>query len=379
MIFGQDRAGSWYDLSRGCESDVKGFRSPRVGTMPADPVSRPWRRFLRFSVRGMIVLVLVVGGWLGWIVRSARIQREAVAAIEKAGGEVEYGSGSTKTPTLKTHELWAPKWAVDALGVDYFGHVCEVTLTLNCTDRELADVGRLTALDSLRLYYPNVSDAGLVQLQGLTKLSKLVLSQTQISDAGLAHLKPLSNLSELNLYSTPITDAGLGHLTTLNKLSKLSLRGTKVTDAGLVSLKGLTDLSQLDLGRTRISDAGLAHLNGLGNLTDLDLSDTSITDAGLTHVKRLTNLTKLDLMHTDVSDAGLAELGTLTRLSWLRLGRHSRHRSWSERTSAGSAEPEDLSMICRPSNRTGIVPLVSPGVGTSDLSTIPEIAPSRIY
>ena len=41
----------------------------------ARPVSRPWRRFLRFSVRGMIVLALVIGGCLGWVARSARIQR----------------------------------------------------------------------------------------------------------------------------------------------------------------------------------------------------------------------------------------------------------------------------------------------------------------
>ena len=52
--------------------------------------SHPWRRFLRFSVRGMIVLVLVIGGWLGWIVRSARIQRDAVAAIQRTGGSVQY-------------------------------------------------------------------------------------------------------------------------------------------------------------------------------------------------------------------------------------------------------------------------------------------------
>jgi hypothetical protein len=45
---------------------------------------------LRFSVRGLIVLVLLVGGWLGWIVRNARIQREAVAAIERAGRHVAY-------------------------------------------------------------------------------------------------------------------------------------------------------------------------------------------------------------------------------------------------------------------------------------------------
>ena len=61
-------------------------------TDQAKPVSRPWRRFLRFSVRGMIVLVLVIGGWLGWIVRSARIQREAVAAIEKSAGVLTTGS-----------------------------------------------------------------------------------------------------------------------------------------------------------------------------------------------------------------------------------------------------------------------------------------------
>ena len=39
-------------------------------TDQAKPVSRPWRRFLRFSVRGMIVVVLVIGVWLGWIVRE---------------------------------------------------------------------------------------------------------------------------------------------------------------------------------------------------------------------------------------------------------------------------------------------------------------------
>ncbi len=50
------------------------------------PITRPWRRFLRFSVRGMIALVLLIGGWLGWIVRDASVQREAVAAIKRAGG-----------------------------------------------------------------------------------------------------------------------------------------------------------------------------------------------------------------------------------------------------------------------------------------------------
>ena len=54
------------------------------------PVSRPWRRFLRLSVRGMIGIVIVISAGLGWVVRSAHIQRDAVAAIASAGGTVKY-------------------------------------------------------------------------------------------------------------------------------------------------------------------------------------------------------------------------------------------------------------------------------------------------
>ena len=50
--------------------------------------SRP--RWLRLSVRGLMVLTLIIGGGLGWLGRGARIQRNAVAAIQKAGGTVAY-------------------------------------------------------------------------------------------------------------------------------------------------------------------------------------------------------------------------------------------------------------------------------------------------
>ena len=90
-----------------------------------NPVSHPWRRFLRFSVRGLIVAVLLIGGWLGWIVRSARIQREAVAAITQAGCQVQYDwewewNGGVQ---IRSGKPWGPQWLVDRIGVDYFGHV----------------------------------------------------------------------------------------------------------------------------------------------------------------------------------------------------------------------------------------------------------------
>ena len=42
------------------------------------------------SVRGLLVFVVAVGAVLGWAVRGARIQREAVKAIENNGGGAFY-------------------------------------------------------------------------------------------------------------------------------------------------------------------------------------------------------------------------------------------------------------------------------------------------
>jgi hypothetical protein len=69
------------NLSPGSGSPPEGSRFRRVAPIPAVAVSRPWRRRASLSVRRLIIRVRVVGAWLGWLVRSARIQREAAAAI----------------------------------------------------------------------------------------------------------------------------------------------------------------------------------------------------------------------------------------------------------------------------------------------------------
>ncbi len=94
--------------------------------MPAEPAARLLRKYLRFSVRGLLVLVLVIAAALGWLVRGARTQRHAVAAIERAGGSVGYHSGWTHSPFPDAQEWWAPKWLVDAIGIDYFDLVDSV-------------------------------------------------------------------------------------------------------------------------------------------------------------------------------------------------------------------------------------------------------------
>jgi internalin A len=96
-----------------------------------DPFSRRswWHRpRIRFSLRSLMIFVLLIGGTLGWIVYSARVQRDAVAAIEAAGGSVWYQwQWRNGKPILNGHPPW-PEWIVNLVGVDYFGGVVRVSL-----------------------------------------------------------------------------------------------------------------------------------------------------------------------------------------------------------------------------------------------------------
>jgi hypothetical protein len=52
------------------------------------------------------------------MVHHAHVQREAVAAIERAGGEVMY-DWQWKDNALVHGRPWASRWLVDRVGIDY--------------------------------------------------------------------------------------------------------------------------------------------------------------------------------------------------------------------------------------------------------------------
>jgi hypothetical protein len=260
----------------------------------------PWRCRFRISVRAFIVLVLLTGAGLGWLVHSARVQRDVVAAISKAHGRVYY-QWQYKEGVSSYYwegEPWAPRWLVDHLGVDYFGHVVAV------------DHGGWVN------HAGTFSDADMVPVGHLTGLVELWLLASSVTNAGLAHLNKLTHLENVHLYGSEVSDAGLIHLRGLSRLKKLCLAQSRVTDAGLVHLEGLTNLRELDLSSTRVSDAGLVHLRGLANLQTLKLSSTRVTDAELEHLKGLSRLRSLDLEDAPCTEAGARGLqGAIPGLS----------------------------------------------------------------
>jgi Leucine-rich repeat (LRR) protein len=230
--------------------------------MTTDPTTtpEPRRRWLQYSLRTLLALMLVIGCGLAWFahkIQQAWAQREAVKAIEELEGLVSYEDVSSST--RRTTVVWVGK----LLGEDLSGDVLYVDLSET-----------------------QVTDAGLKHLRGLTQLQVLTLDSTQVTDAGLEHLRGLTQLRELQLTNTQVTDAGLGHLRGLTQLQWLSLDRTQVTDAGLEHLRGLTQLQQLYLDNTQVADAGLEHLQGLTQLQLLSLQSSQVTDAGVAELQK---------------------------------------------------------------------------------------------
>ena len=74
-------------------------------TVKPKPLSRPWWNHPRFSLRALMVLVLLIGAGLGWLVRSAHVQRDAVAAVRRAGGSVSIDLTGTEVTLSGVQEL----------------------------------------------------------------------------------------------------------------------------------------------------------------------------------------------------------------------------------------------------------------------------------
>jgi hypothetical protein len=188
----------------------------------------------------------VTGGWLGRVVRSARIQCEAVAAIETGGGKVLYDWQSKTGRPIPGAKPWAPRWMIDCLGVDSFGHVVSARLSLTAKEAILIHVGRLGRLQELYLAGLLVTDEGLAPLKGLTDLESLDLTGAAVSNEGLAGLEGLTNLRELSLaYANNVGDAGLVHLSNLRNLRTLALYNTRVTVAGVRALRRALPQAQI--------------------------------------------------------------------------------------------------------------------------------------
>ena len=329
---------------------------------PAPPPAR--RRWLNLSLRGLMVLVVLIAVPVGWVARTIQTQRQAVAAVKAAGGQVTFdyqsrqvGVNKQGRPTYR-QEPDAPALLRRWLGDELFQHVQAVSFFKPVTPEVFAAVARFDRLESLKLNAASVGD-GLRALRGLRQLRHIALAGPGVTDSLLADMAQIASLRALSVGHTqrisrrglpanqsPATDAGFAHLANLPDLENLTIVNCpELTDAGMARLvarlppltawtaTGLAawsatlpalarhhpNLEYLGLDFSGVTDDDLKAVEGMTKLKSITMQRARITDAGLAHLRRLSNLTSLGINVPGVTDAGLKHLTRLTRLRQLIL------------------------------------------------------------
>ena len=248
------------------------------------------RRWFRFRLRSLLLVLTAIGIVSGVWINSARRQQLAVESVQSVGGRVQYD--------YQTDELFNFDGRVESpvssrlaamLGEDYFLDVVFFDLSgTAATDDDLRRVAGARGLRYLDLTNTGVSDEGVAHLTNLKVLEKLLLRNTQVSDAVIERLP---HVKQLWLDQTGITDDGLRRLVErFPGLESLGISNTDVTDDGLALLDKLDELKWLVVDSTQLSVEGGAHLRTLPALSFLWLDSPGPEQAIIPELPRLTML-----------------------------------------------------------------------------------------
>jgi len=166
------------------------------------------RRWLRFSLKTLLVVTTALAISLGLYVKSFRDRKAAIGAMEKLGGAI----------SLRYH---GPEWLRKLVNDDKcFWNPIAVRFQPYdpITDQEL--------------------QSAMPYLRSFDDLNYLNFRESQITNDGLKHLLPLADrLLVLDITNTAISDDGIIHLKQLPKLKFIRVKGAGITSAGIAELQ----------------------------------------------------------------------------------------------------------------------------------------------
>jgi hypothetical protein len=178
---------------------------------------------MRYSIRTLLLALVVISIVLGIYRHRAETQREAVRCIVSKGGEVVYqGVLFDPLPDRPTTGIRLPNypdWLTNLLGPDYVATV--VSVYIGRDDRSLRFErgfnGTLGPLANPNYPDPHganmidVQDGVIAQIGQLRSLVALDLAETNVSDDNLEQLSHLRSLAHLRLGNC-VTKAGVQRL-----------------------------------------------------------------------------------------------------------------------------------------------------------------------
>ena len=237
----------------------------------APPESAQVHRRRRFTWRlALAVSVALLAAFLAWFVSvhlEYRRQCEAIAAIERLGGDVMTRSTAPlwlqhlqtdKQLGWRADEGLGPNWLREFLPAERILNYFEVVVQVSADNGP--GIHGLSNLTGHRRYPKRIeiADDDLAHLTAFPQLKTLWLRETGVADAGLRHLRGLKHLKELHLDFTRISDNAAETLAELEGLEILSLLGTRISDKGLARLMKLPHLKTLNVKSTQVTEQAIA-------------------------------------------------------------------------------------------------------------------------
>jgi hypothetical protein len=277
--------------------------------------SRPNRRWFRYSLRTLLLLITLVCVVLGFKIVPVLEQKRAVSAVQELGGQVIYDY-EFKKKVDRPPSSEPPDWISGVLGVD-FSHDVAVAKIFNVRDTDrvkkaLPSLRHLRSLHELDLInIKDLRDNDFEFIDRMSELQDVAMYGDQLRGDVLQHLQNLAHLRKLALMWNQIDDQGLAFIAGTKELQTLDLDQNQVTDAGLQHLANLAELKYLVLAKNQISGDGLKHLANLKKLNLLVLDDNPITDESIKSITTLPHLTLLSIARTNVTDACIESLAKL--------------------------------------------------------------------
>lgn len=189
------------------------------------------RRWLRFGVKELALLLLITAGLFAVLARSHR-QRRTVDAIRRLGGRITYCFGNDSTAAIRDP---TPYWLRGFLG-ELFVRVDEVNLSgCRVTDSDLDILATLKDLRVLSLRGTGITNRGLAVLSDLPRIQTIDLDETRVTSETLPLLQQLPHLERVSMLGLDLDSQDLSDPQEVTRKLQFVNRSNTVSDSRLLS------------------------------------------------------------------------------------------------------------------------------------------------
>ena len=296
-----------------------GAAAPAASDDKAKSRRRWWPRF---SIRLLLVITAIVGGFLALRQRSVSQHAAADRLIKKGvkfglSEEADSQSRFSKllfgddqydtaiTITVKRCELSQAEWQLLPL----FPGVKQLQIESTETSGALSQVAKLPKLTMLWIEDSAISAEDFRLICGCEQLAYLILPGVELAGADFSQLRSLARLQNIYLRGEHVTDHALHGVAQLPQVTSLVIVAARVTDAGCADVAKLPQLRNLMLESTPVTGSCL---HGLGDskIESLDLYGTKVGSAAIDDLIAMRKLKIVTLSTTKVTKEDIARLKT---------------------------------------------------------------------